>query len=135
MRNRTLTLAAGCRAHSASDDAVLRETGIFTKLVISEQSRDTLKQTSSEPLGSLKEATKRTAQLLDVDPLLAAEQAQEILKAIPNHPPAMFLLASARRRSGDPLGALKVLEPLLNAQHKWAHPERPRSIRICTGLR
>ena len=120
MRNRTLNLAGGCRAHSASDDAVLRATGNFSKLVVSEQSRDTLKQTASEPLGSLKEATKRTAQLLDVDPLLAAEQAQEILKAIPNHPPAMFLLASARRRSGNPQAALEILEPLLNAQHKWA---------------
>jgi len=74
----------------------------------------------SEPAGSLEVALERTAKLLDVDPVLAAEQALEILKAIPNHPPAMFLLASARRRSGDPLGALKVLEPLLNAQHKWA---------------
>ena len=120
MRNRTLTLAAGCRAHSASDDAVLRETGNFSKLVVNKPSRDTLNQTSSEPLGSLKEATKRTAQLLDVDPLLAAEQAQEILKAIPNHPPAMFLLAMAKRRSGDPQAALEVLEPLLNAQHEWA---------------
>ena len=78
-----------------------------------------MNQTSSEPAGSLEAALERAVQLLDVDPLLAAEQAQEILKAIPNHPPAMFLLASARRRSGDPLGALKVLEPLLNAQHKW----------------
>ena len=76
--------------------------------------------TEAERLGSLKQATKRTAQLLDVDPVLAAEQAQEILNAIPNHPPALFLLAMARRYSGDPQAALEILEPLLNAQHEWA---------------
>ncbi|MDA1064195.1 MAG: tetratricopeptide repeat protein, partial [Proteobacteria bacterium] len=79
-----------------------------------------MEQTSSEVLGSLKEATKRTAVLIDIDPALAAEQAEEILKAIPNHPPAMFLLAMAKRRSGNPQAALAVLEPLLNAQPKWA---------------
>ena len=79
-----------------------------------------MEQTESEVLGSLKEATKRTAVLLDSDPVLAAEQAQEILKAIPNHPPALFLLAMAKRRTGDPQSAIEVLEPLLNAQHEWA---------------
>ena len=74
----------------------------------------------SNQLGSLDEATKNAAQLLDVNPLAAAEQAQAILEAIPNHPPAMFLLASAFRRSGKPQAALEILEPLLNAQHKWA---------------
>lgn len=76
--------------------------------------------TESEPAGSLEVALERTAQLLDVDPVLAAEQAQEILKSIPNHPPAMLFLAMAKRRSSDPQAALEVLEPLLNAQHKWA---------------
>lgn len=79
-----------------------------------------MEQTPTEVLGSLKEATKRTAHLLDVDPALAAEQAREILKAIPNHPPALFLFAMAKRRSGDPQAALEVLEPLLDAQHEWA---------------
>jgi tetratricopeptide (TPR) repeat protein len=58
--------------------------------------------------------------LLDVDPALAAEQALEILNAVPNHPPAVLLLATARRRSGNPVAALEVLEPLLRAQSKWA---------------
>jgi tetratricopeptide (TPR) repeat protein len=79
-----------------------------------------MEQSAPEEMGSLEEATKNAAQLLDVNPTLAAEQAQEILNAIPNHPPAMFLLASARRLSGDPQAALEILEPLLNAQHKWA---------------
>ncbi len=79
-----------------------------------------MEPTSSEMLGSLEEATERTAILLDTDPALAAEQAQAILDAIPNHPPAVFLMASALRLSGDPLAAVEILEPLLNAQHKWA---------------
>jgi predicted Zn-dependent protease len=79
-----------------------------------------MEQTESEALGSLREATKRTGVLLDTDPALAAEQAQEILKAVPNHPPALFLLAMAKRRTGDPHAALEILEPLLNAQHEWA---------------
>jgi len=66
------------------------------------------------------------ARLLDVDPALAAEQAQEILKAAPNHHPAVLLLASARRRSGNPAAALELLEPLVRAQGQWAaaHFER-----------
>jgi tetratricopeptide (TPR) repeat protein len=58
--------------------------------------------------------------LLDVDPALAAEQAQEILKAVPDHPPALLLLATARRRAGNPAAALALLELLLRAQSKWA---------------
>ena len=77
-------------------------------------------ESQAEQMGSLEEATKNAAQLLDLNPVLAAEQAQAILEAIPNHPPAMFLLASALRRSGNPQAALEILEPLLNAQHKWA---------------
>jgi len=58
--------------------------------------------------------------LLDVEPALAAEQALEILNAVPNHPPALLLLATARRRSGNPAAALAVLEPLVRAQGNWA---------------
>ncbi len=75
---------------------------------------------AEEKRGSLEVAIERTAQLLDTDPLVAAEQAVEILKAVPNHPPALLLLAMAKRYSGDAQAALDVLEPLLNAQHKWA---------------
>lgn len=74
----------------------------------------------AEQMGSLEEATKNAAQLLDLNPGLAAEQAEAILEAIPNHPPAMFLLASALRRQGKPQAALEIVEPLLDAQHKWA---------------
>jgi tetratricopeptide (TPR) repeat protein len=75
---------------------------------------------TTDATGSLEVALEHTAKLLDVDPALAAEQAEEILKAIPNHPPARLFLAMARRRSGNPQGALDELELLLNAQPKWA---------------
>jgi len=70
-------------------------------------------------LGTLERAIARTARLLDKDPVLAEEQALEILEAVPNHPPSVFHLAIARRLAGNPSGALEVLEPLLNAQHQW----------------
>ena len=79
-----------------------------------------MEESTAEETGSLEEATKNAAELLEVNPTLAAEQSRAILEAIPNHPPAVFLLASALRLSGDPSAALGILEPLLNAQHKWA---------------
>jgi tetratricopeptide (TPR) repeat protein len=75
---------------------------------------------TSEPAGTLDVAMAHAARLLDVDPALAEEQAREILKAAPDHPPAVLLLASARRRSGNPAGALELLEPLARAQARWA---------------
>ena len=75
---------------------------------------------SSEPAGTVDVAMAHAARLLNVDPALAAEQAQEILKALPNHPPAVLLLATARRRLGEPAAALELLEPLVQAQGRWA---------------
>ncbi|MEM7431235.1 MAG: sulfotransferase [Pseudomonadota bacterium] len=73
-----------------------------------------------EKRGSLEIAIERTAQLLDIDPAMAEQQAEEILKAVPNHPPGRFYLAMARRYQGKYQQALEVLEPLLDAQHEWA---------------
>jgi len=73
-----------------------------------------------EPTGTVDVAIKHAARLLDAEPALAAEQAIEILKAVPNHPAATLLLAAAHRRSGNPAAALQVLEPLLHAQARWA---------------
>ena len=70
-----------------------------------------------ERRGTLEEGIARAAELLDKDPLLAAEQARELLIALPNHPPALFLLASALRRAGKPQEAIELVEPLLDAQH------------------
>ncbi len=76
--------------------------------------------TPAGPFGTLDTAIQRAAQLLAVEPALAVEQALEILKVVPDHPPAVLLLAAARRRSGDTLAALEALGPLLGAHPAWA---------------
>lgn len=75
---------------------------------------------ASNPLAPLDVAMAHASRLLDADPALAAEQALEILNAVPAYPPAILLLATARRRTGNPRGALELLEPLLKAQGRWA---------------
>jgi tetratricopeptide (TPR) repeat protein len=73
-----------------------------------------------EPTGTLTAALEHTMRLLKSNPVLAAEQASEILKVAPLHPVASMLLGVARRQAGDPLAALKVLEPLVAGQPQWA---------------
>jgi predicted Zn-dependent protease len=70
----------------------------------------------SEPVGSVDVALTHTARLLANQPALAAEQAAEILKAVPGHPVATLLLGAARRACGDPTAALEILAPLAAAQ-------------------
>ena len=48
--------------------------------------------TAAEPTGSLATALQHAARLLEREPLLAAEQAVEILKVFPGHPGATLLL-------------------------------------------
>jgi tetratricopeptide (TPR) repeat protein len=61
-------------------------------------------------------ALKHAARLLESQPAAAAEQANEILRVVPNHPIALLLLGAARRALGDVAGALTVLEPLAKSQ-------------------
>jgi len=75
---------------------------------------------ASEPTGTLGAALEHTTRLLKSDPLLAAEQAGEILKVIPRHPTATLLLGIARRAAGDAVAALEALEPLTAEQPNWA---------------
>ncbi|MHB8721220.1 MAG: tetratricopeptide repeat-containing sulfotransferase family protein [Steroidobacteraceae bacterium] len=81
---------------------------------------------AAEPTGSLETALAHTRRLLDSDPAMAAQQADEILKVAPGHPPATLLLATARRRTGDTPGALALLNALAATQPNWAaaHLER-----------
>ncbi|MBS0410611.1 MAG: tetratricopeptide repeat protein, partial [Proteobacteria bacterium] len=65
--------------------------------------------------GSLAEAVERAAALLATDPPGAERRARAILGQAPNDPRARLILASARRRQGDPAGALALLEPLVQA--------------------
>src|SRR5690242_7229785 len=76
--------------------------------------------TAAEPRGTLAEALQHAARLLQRDPLLAAEQAVEILKVVPQHPGATLLLGSARRAAGNPAAALEVLQRLIVKQPAWA---------------
>jgi len=76
--------------------------------------------TTPEPTGSVEVALKNAARLLDTEPRLAREQAEEILNAVPEHPVAMLFLGVARRRLGDPVAAAEVLRPLAEAHPDWA---------------
>jgi tetratricopeptide (TPR) repeat protein len=51
---------------------------------------------------------------------MAAEQAREILKAVPGHPQAELLLAMALKRQGDLEAARAILAPLARAQPRAA---------------
>jgi predicted Zn-dependent protease len=76
--------------------------------------------TASEPVGSLEVALAHASRLLERDPALAAEQAGEILKAVPGHPTARLTLAIAHRLSGQSQAALDVLASLVEDQPNWA---------------
>jgi predicted Zn-dependent protease len=75
---------------------------------------------AADPTGSIEKALAHARRLLESNPLLAAEQASEILKVAPNQPVAMLLLAVARRMTGDIAEALAILERLTAAQPSWA---------------
>jgi tetratricopeptide (TPR) repeat protein len=72
------------------------------------------------PVGTLEVALAHADRLLATAPQLAAEQATEILAAVPGHPVATLVLGIARRLSDDAPGALAVLEPLAESQPAWA---------------
>jgi tetratricopeptide (TPR) repeat protein len=74
----------------------------------------------SEPVGTLEVALTHAARLLERDPGLAAEQADEILKAVPGHPHARLILGTAYRRAGQTQAALEVLRPLAREQQRSA---------------
>lgn len=73
-----------------------------------------------EPVGSLEVALAHAARLLRQDPTAAAEQANEILKAVPGQPMAQLLLGMARRRAGEVPDAVRILTLLTAQQPHWA---------------
>jgi predicted Zn-dependent protease len=75
---------------------------------------------AAEPTGTLTAALEHATRLLKSDPVLASEQAGEILKVIPGHPMATLLLGVALRAAGDAGAALETLQPLSAAQPGWA---------------
>src|ERR1700682_3335177 len=74
----------------------------------------------SEPVGTLDVALGHAARLLERDAALAAEQASEILKAVPGHPHARLILGAAHRIGGQTRLALEILEPLAREQPRLA---------------
>lgn len=64
------------------------------------------------PSGNLKTALDHAGRLLESNPALAAEQAQEILKIAPGVPAAMHIEAVAHRLMGQADKALEILEKL-----------------------
>jgi tetratricopeptide (TPR) repeat protein len=89
-------------------------------------------------------ALGHAARLLERDAALAAEQASEILKAVPGHPHARLILGAAHRIAGQTQLALGVLEPLAR-EHPRSAPahielaiargEAGRSIEAVAALR
>jgi predicted Zn-dependent protease len=80
---------------------------------------------TTEPTGTLGVAMERAAQLLAAQPELAAEQAREILKVVPNHAPATFLLARAAARAGRGDEAIAALRQTVRLQ-----PDHPDAWRL-----
>ncbi len=75
---------------------------------------------AAEPVGSVDVALAHASRLLERSPALAAEQAGEILKAVPGHPGAMLLLGIAQRAQGDLPSALDSLRSVAQTQPRWA---------------
>lgn len=85
---------------------------------------------ADEATGTLQQALQHTAHLLERQPALAAEQATEILKAVPDHPAALQLLAAAHAAQGDTQAALDILLPLARAQPAWALVHRDLGVAL-----
>ena len=73
---------------------------------------------AAENVAGLQVALSHAARLLDSEPALAAEQADEILRVAPGHPMAQLIAGIAARRQGDAARALSLIEPLAAAQPK-----------------
>ena len=73
-----------------------------------------------EPVGSVDVALAHARRLLEKSPPLAAEQAGEILRALPGEPRARLVLGAAHRLTGQLQAALEVLEPLAREQPRAA---------------
>jgi len=80
---------------------------------------------TTEPTGTLDVAMKHAEALLAKRPELAAEQAGEILKVVPNHAPAAFLLARAQARLGRGDEAIAALRRTVKLQ-----PDHPQAWRL-----
>ena len=81
--------------------------------------------TSTDARGTLEVAMMHATRLLKAQPELAAEQAREILKVVPKHAPAAFLLARALAAQGHGDDAITALRATLALQ-----PDHPEAWRL-----
>jgi len=73
----------------------------------------------SEVSGSLSVALDHARRLLDAKPLLAEQQAQEILQVVPGNADATLILGVAQRRSDRLDAARSTLEDLVATKPLW----------------
>ncbi|MCY7355841.1 MAG: sulfotransferase [Lysobacter sp.] len=85
----------------------------------------------SEPTASLEIALAHASRLLQTNPVLAREQATEIIKAVGDHPMALLLLGASHAAGGDAQQAVGILEPLAQAQPNWAKAQLELGIALC----
>jgi cytochrome c-type biogenesis protein CcmH/NrfG len=76
---------------------------------------------NGKQIASVETALTHAMRLYTSDPLLAAEQARQILLAAPGDPAARLLLGMSHNALGEYGKALEVLQPLAGEQ-----PEAPR---------
>ena len=69
---------------------------------------------------SVDTALARAAHLLELQPVLALEQANEILRVIPNNPQAMLIAARAQFALGDSVSASEILRGLTKTAADFA---------------
>ena len=72
------------------------------------------------PTESLEFALEHASRLLATDPVLAGEQAEEILRVVPGHPMAALLLGASYNARGNAGRAVEILEPLAASQPRSA---------------
>jgi len=82
--------------------------------------------TPTEQTGTLEVALANAARLLEREPALAAEQAEEILKVVPDNPQALYLLGRARGRTGRGDEAITLLRQAVERQPD--HPDAWRAL-------
>ncbi len=74
----------------------------------------------SKSTASLETALAHASRLLQTDPVLAGEQATEILNVVGDHPMALLLLAASHMARGNARQATEILGPLALVQPNWA---------------
>lgn len=78
---------------------------------------------TADPVGDLATALAHASRLMTVNPDLAAEQAREILKAVPHQPAALLLLCASHRARRRFKEARELAAPLAQASPDWAEAQ------------